>query len=107
MVTFLVEAYCSAATLAAGPSGIEDVATAARKLAADGNDVRLVNAILVPKDEACFYLFEAESVQALLAAAAQMGLGFERLSEAIPVWPAPLHPIPDPIKQLTPTSTGE
>ena len=85
MVLFLVEAYCSAEELADRKSDLALVADAIDLTVTP--PARLVHAVFVPEDEACFYLFEATSAEAVLDAADRMRLRFERLTEAILAWP--------------------
>jgi hypothetical protein len=50
-----------------------------------------VRSILVPEDETCFYLFQAQTGDAVRAAAARVGLQFERVVEAVADWGAVRH----------------
>jgi hypothetical protein len=61
----------------------EEISAAAEQLTREGTRVRLVRSILVPEDETCFYLFRAQSGDAVRAAAARAGLRFERVVEAV------------------------
>jgi len=45
--------------------------------------VRFVRSIFVPKDEICFFVFEAMSASAVEAACGRAALRFERVVEAI------------------------
>jgi NAD(P)-dependent dehydrogenase (short-subunit alcohol dehydrogenase family) len=79
---FLVEAYASCgAARATGPL-VEDLALAAQQISDEGEDVRLLRAILVPEDEVCLYLYRSPSAEAVRAAAARAGLRFERITAA-------------------------
>lgn len=55
----------------------------AREAARTGADVRFVRAIFVPRDESCFALYQAGSVQAVTMAGALAGLVFDRVAEAL------------------------
>ncbi len=61
----------------------EDVLAAAEELTREGTHVRLVRSILVPEDETCFYLFQAQTGDAVREVAARAGLQLERVVEAL------------------------
>jgi hypothetical protein len=48
----------------------------------EGSDVRFLQAILVPADETCFYLYEASSPDAVREAANRAGLRCTRITTA-------------------------
>ena len=83
MSEFLVEVYVTRATASSTVPGSEDVMVAAEKLSAEGTHVRLLRSILVPEDETCFYLFQAQTSDAVREAATRAGLRFERVVEAV------------------------
>lgn len=66
-------------------SQYEDVSAAAEELTSEGTHVRLVRSILVPEDETCFYLFQAQTGDAVRQVATRAGLRFERVVEAVAV----------------------
>lgn len=82
MSEFLVEAYVSQ-TSAVGTSSATSVLLAAERLTRAGVPVRLLSAILVAEEEICFYLYEAQSIEAVREAATLAGLQVERVSEAV------------------------
>lgn len=84
MPEFLVEAY-SPPSDHDGPTA-DDVAEAADLVAQEGRSVRLQRTILLPDDETCLYLFEAESIAAVMEAADRAGLRYERSCEARSAW---------------------
>jgi hypothetical protein len=87
---FLVEVYLSAAAAPGSMPRPEDVSGAADRVTRDGQRVQLLQSVFVPEDETCFFLFEAESREAVTEAARRCGLRFERLVEAVSDWtPAP------------------
>ena len=47
----------------------------------EGIPVRLVRSVFVPEDEACFYLYEATSAEAVREAARRAALPFARFAE--------------------------
>jgi hypothetical protein len=64
MSEFLVEAYVSQGSTDRSPSDAE-VSLAAEALTREGTAVRLLHVILVPEEETCFYLYEAQSIDAV------------------------------------------
>jgi len=54
----------------------------ARKAADESADVRFVRSILVPDDEMCFLVFEAESAAAVTRLAEQAALPIDRVVRA-------------------------
>lgn len=65
-----------------------DLAAAARRVEAaaaelDGATARYVRTIFVPADETCFYLFEADSADAVVSVGGRAELPFERVLEAV------------------------
>jgi hypothetical protein len=84
MSAFLVEMYVSRSGAALPLS--EDISAAAEQLTREGTQVRLVHTILVPEDETCFYLFQAQGGEAVLAAAARAGMQCGRVVEAVSDW---------------------
>ena len=83
MAEFLVELYVS--RRAAGAFGLETerARLAADQLTAEGTRVRCLRSILVPEDETCLLLYEADSADAVREASLRAGLAFERISEAV------------------------
>jgi hypothetical protein len=74
---FLAELY--------SPYGDDAMARAAKRLDAVAalRSVRFVRSVFVPEDETCFYLFEADALEAVLRVARQANLRFEHISEAV------------------------
>jgi hypothetical protein len=89
MSEFLVEVYVSrvAANAAAPPA--EAVSVAAEKMTREGTAVRFLRSIFVPEDETCFYLYWAQSAEAVHEAATRAGLRFERVSKVVSAQPTP------------------
>jgi hypothetical protein len=81
IVLYLAEFYLP------GDASLADMAVraraAARAAARAGADVRFVRAIFVPRDENCFALYQAGSLQAVTMAGAMAGLAFDRVAEAL------------------------
>jgi hypothetical protein len=88
---FLVEVYCSKAAAGYSLPRPEEISRAADQLTREGRQVELERCVLVPDDETCFYLFEAQSTDAVAELARRCGLRFERLVEAVSDW-FPAHP---------------
>jgi hypothetical protein len=88
---FLAEVYVSSASEGASLPRVEDVARAADQVTRDGEQVQLLRLILVPDDETCFYLYRAESAQAVVSAGRRVGLRFDRVVEAASGSPASSH----------------
>lgn len=86
MFGYLVEAYFSSHTARQGAPNPQQIAEIADQLTREGKQVRLVQAVVVPEDEMCLYLFEAASSAAVLDAASRSGLRFERYVEAVSAW---------------------
>jgi hypothetical protein len=91
---FLVEVYVSPATGSFPVPQYVDISAAAEELTREGTHVRLVRSILVPEDETCFYLFQAQTGDAVREVAVRAGLRFERVVEAVATKPAPTRPAP-------------
>jgi Nickel responsive protein SCO4226-like len=49
----------------------------------EGVEVRFLRSIFVPEDDACFFLYEGASAQAVKAAATRARLGVVRVDEAL------------------------
>jgi hypothetical protein len=83
---FLVEAYVPRMAASAGSRFADDVSAAAERMTEEGRFVRLRRWILVPEEETGFYLFHAQSGEAVREAAMRGGLSFERVVEAVSDW---------------------
>jgi Protein of unknown function (DUF4242) len=81
MAEFLVELYLSSADPTALANTAQRAQRAAARLTADGTPVRFVRSIFVPSDETCLFLYEAESIDAVRAAALRAGLSVDHLAE--------------------------
>ncbi len=82
---FLVEVYVTKQTEAAVP-GSDKVAAAAEQLTREGRQVRLLRSIFIPEDETCFYIFQAQTGDAVREAATRAGLRFDRVRKAVTDW---------------------
>jgi hypothetical protein len=72
MTLFLLEAYFPSGGHDGSPNA-EELAEAA-DLVTRSRSVRLVHTLVVPEDETCFYLFEAESISDVEETASRAGL---------------------------------
>ena len=90
MSEFLVETYLARGQSSSAAVWSAQISRAAQLVAAQGRQVELLHSIAVPAEETCFFLFAADSVDAVREAAARAGLTVERIAEATPGWqPAP------------------
>jgi hypothetical protein len=83
MAEFLVELYVPETDPAAAGRGATSARRAAEELTREGTAVTYLRSIFVPKDETCFVLYEAPSVEAVHQAARRAELQFERVAEAL------------------------
>ena len=80
---FLAELYLPASDARARRAVIGRAERAAAKLAKAGEQVRLVRSAVVPGDEMCLLLFEADSPDTVVRVAATAELAFDRVVEAV------------------------
>jgi hypothetical protein len=76
-VTFLVEGYWPSTAGNPDPERLARIA-----VASGGGAIRYLGAVTVPSDETVFWLFDAPSIEGLLAAAAAAGMTVDRITEA-------------------------
>ena len=81
MKKYLVERYLPGITHRQLDEASERLAAAARRLAAEGVEVRYVGSTFVPREESCFCRFEGASVDAVRRACEQAGVSFARIME--------------------------
>jgi hypothetical protein len=79
---FLVEMYVSRTIPPSGVPRSESVSRVAEQMTREGRQVRLLSSIVVPVEETCFYVFEAQTAEVVREAATRAGLRFERVVEA-------------------------
>lgn len=82
MSLYLVETYASRTSTTGDHRS--RAAGAADAVAATGAAVRHVTSILVPSDETCFHLFEADSADTVRRVVSQAGIPAPRIVEAAP-----------------------
>jgi hypothetical protein len=78
MTEYLVELY----------SNIANLDSAALIRLGDRNGVRYLRSILIPGDETCLHLVQADSVEQVAQAFKQVGLKADRIVEAVGIGPA-------------------
>ena len=83
MAEFLVELYVPRGVARGFELEAERARAAAEQLTLEGTRVRCVRSILVPDDETCLLLYEADSIDAVREASVRSGLAFERISAAV------------------------
>jgi uncharacterized protein DUF4242 len=79
---FLAELYLPSSDAKARRAAIGRAERAAAKLARAGAPVRYVRSVVVPGDEMCFLLFEADSAETVALVGETGGLAFDRVVEA-------------------------
>jgi Protein of unknown function (DUF4242) len=80
---FLVELYVPRGDPAAAARGAARARLAGEELTSEGTPVRYLRSIFVAEDETCFFLYEAESVGDVRAAARRAGLPCDHICEAV------------------------
>jgi hypothetical protein len=80
---YLVEVYLPPSSSGRAGPGPEEISRAADQVTRQGLAVRLTRLIVVPEDETCFYLFDADSADAVHQVANRSGLTYGRVVEAV------------------------
>lgn len=83
MAEYLVELYLPRSRGDDLAAAAPRARAAAEQLTRQGTVVRYLRTIFVPEDETCFYLFEAESAEAVGNAARRASISFERVLEVV------------------------
>jgi hypothetical protein len=84
-VAFLVEHYWPGITPDGFEAAAERVRQSAAALASTGLRIRFLHSTLVPKDEAAFCVFDAESPALVEEAYARAGVPYERVLDALEI----------------------
>lgn len=84
MSEFLIELYVARTDQAAVDAGAERARRAAEQLTREGTQVAYVRALFAPEEETCFYLYQAESADAVREAARRAALRFENVIHTVP-----------------------
>jgi hypothetical protein len=79
---YLVESYTPIGRQSELPGVIARAEAASAQMRQNGVAVRYIRPILIPEDEVCLHLFEAQSVAAVEEAARRAELPFERIVQA-------------------------
>ncbi len=101
MAEFLLEFYVARSDGVAVERGEKRARIAAEGLMNEGTPIHFLRSIFVPEDETCFYLYEAETVEAVREAARRAGLTFDRVTEAVAGVSSPPQPPPAPFAPHT------
>lgn len=80
---FLVEVYVPKSWIDRVPAQKDRLRIAAADIEAEGISIRYDGALIVSEDETCFFVFEADSADAVAAAGRRAGLRFERIVRAV------------------------
>jgi uncharacterized protein DUF4242 len=83
MTEFIVELYVSRNGAGAVAESASRARQAAEQMTREGATVRFLRTMFVPEDETCFYLYEAESEEAVREAAGRAALPVERVAKAM------------------------
>lgn len=82
MPTFIVETYLSGDAEGEPDRTIDRTMAAVAELGSGGRAIRVLDAIFVPDDEVCLFLFEAGSAAIVSEAATLAGLDPDRIARA-------------------------
>jgi hypothetical protein len=80
---FLVEVYLPKSWVDRIPAQDDRLRTAAAGMEAEGISIRYVEALFLSEDETCFFVFEADSVDAVAEAGRRAELRFERIVHVV------------------------
>lgn len=83
MPSYLVESYHPQGRSAALPEAAARARRAAQGLRAEGKQVRYLRSALLPGDELCLHLFEADSATLVSQASERAGISPERVVETV------------------------
>jgi Protein of unknown function (DUF4242) len=83
MKEYMVELYVSRADPGAVDRAAQLTQRAAARMTTLGTPVRFLRSIYAAEDETCFFLYTAESSEAVREAAAATGVPFEHVAEVI------------------------
>jgi hypothetical protein len=83
MPSYLVESYLPHGRSEELEAAAARARSAARALSADGRRVRYLRSALLPGDELCLHLFEADSAAVVGEASELAGIAAERVVEAV------------------------
>ena len=83
MASYLVETYVPGTQAQDARAAGRRARAAARKLSREGVSVRYIRTTLLPEDETCFHVFEADSHHAVAEACRLAGLEAPRIVPAV------------------------
>ncbi len=82
MPEYLAEHYLSGADGALARRAAGRARVEAERMTTEGTPIELLQAIFIPGDETCMYLYKAESSELVRRAGVRCSLRFERISQA-------------------------
>jgi hypothetical protein len=82
---YLIEGYRPGIPVDALARAARRLRAAAEQMSREGKAVRYLRSTIVPEDESCLFLLQAASEDLVREAYGRAGVGFERISTAIPV----------------------
>ena len=91
MPSYLVESYHPRGRSAALPEVATRARSAAHGLWAEGKRIRYVRSALLPSDELCLHLFQADSASLVSQASERAGIAPERVVETVLGPDSPRH----------------
>ena len=83
MASYLVETYVPGTQAQDARAAGRRARAAARKLSREGVSVRYIRTTLLPGDETCFHLFDADCSEAVEEVCRRAGIGHARVVPAI------------------------
>ena len=81
MEQYLVELYLPRG----GEAAVRAARAASGQVTMEGRHVRHLRTILVPQDEICFHLYEAQDADAVGEACLRAGIAYERIVRAVSI----------------------
>jgi hypothetical protein len=82
MREFVAEQYLAGIDTRTAERDANAARLAAEQMTREGTPVEFVRSIFIPEDETCIYIYQADSIESVRAAAARAALAFERIARA-------------------------
>ena len=80
---YLIEAYVPTSSTATPGDHDVRLRRAAQEMAAEGTTIRLLDTLLIPEEEICFFVFEACSPEDVAELGRRAEIGYERIVRAL------------------------
>ena len=80
---YLIEAYVPTSSTASLGDHDVRLRRAAQEMAAEGTAIRLLDTLLIPEEEICFFVFEACSHEDVAELSRRAEIGYERIVRAL------------------------